>query len=103
MLFFQFKDSIDTSRIEGFTVVIGRSAIVYQYQASSFNNDSTVETNGRTYVRNIPLLSITRDDAKVSVFITSNGIVHPQSEPASIEKCMMQEVTTTSTYNFLNL
>ena len=56
-------------RIEGFTIV-GRSVVLYQYQV---NNNSTIETDGRTFVRNIPLTDIT-DATRISVYITINNI-----------------------------
>ena len=93
LLFIQFEDDIDTSQIEGFTVVLGRR-VLYQYKV---DNNSTIETDGRTYVRNIPLPDIT-DAIRVSVYITINGIVHPQSKPVTIETCIIKEINTTSMY-----
>ena len=93
MLFTQFEDDIDTSRIEGFTIV-GRSVtvVLYQYRV---NNNSTIETDGRTYVRNIPLPDTT-DATRVSVYITINKIVHPQSKPVTTEACIIKEINTTT-------
>ena len=91
MLFIQFEDDVDTSRIEGFTIV-GSSVVLYQYRV---NNNSSIETDGRTYVRNIPLSDIT-DATRVSVYITINNVVHPQSKPIAIEKCIIEEINTTT-------
>ena len=92
LLFTQFADDVDTSRIEGFTVVHGRGVVLYQYQV---NKNSTVETDGRTYVRNIQMPDIS-DAITVSVYITINGTVHPQSRPVTTETCVTQEITTSS-------
>ena len=61
-----------------------------------FNRSSGIETDGRTYVRNIPF-NVGRDEAMIAVYITSNSIVHPQSQSFTVEqRCRNQDTTTTT-------
>jgi len=86
--------------IQGFTIIYkstaGRSLILYNYQhTESSNTESQVQTDGRTYARNI-LLPIARDTVdvlSVAIFITANGIAHPRSNSFNIIGC---RDTTTS-------
>ena len=98
----QFED--DISKIKGFTIIYGilneRSTILFQYQVTSFNRNTDIETDGRTYVRNILLLNF-RDNARVSVSVTMNNIFHLRSEPAIIERCINQEISTTSMCTYM--
>jgi len=94
----QFKDGVDLSRIEGFTIVykrLGRQIQqLYFYNAISFDNNSGIETDGRTYVQNIPTRNVS-DSVKVSILITTNGNLHHRSTPVTLETCIDQEITTT--------
>ena len=68
--------------------------MVYHYDD---DRNSTIETDGKTYIRKIPLFNIS-NIRRVSVYITINNIVHPQSKPVTIERCAPQNITTTSMY-----
>lgn len=85
------------SRIEGFTITFtsleGRSLLLYQYQPGSLDG---IETDGRTYVRNIPLNAV-RNSTLIAVYITANDTVHPQSQLFRVERCATRDTTTTST------
>lgn len=59
-----------------------------------FNSGSGIETDGRTYVRNIPLRFV-RNDTMIAVYITTNGTVYPISQPFSIKQCAGRDTTTT--------
>jgi len=79
--------------IQGFTITYGstdgRSLILYHYPKSDDDTESQVQTDGRTYARNIPA-PITRnivDVLHVAMFITANGISHPRSNSFNIVGC----------------
>ena len=90
--------------IQGFTIIYtntnGRSLILYQYTESN-EIKSEVQTDGRTYARNIPL-PVTRDMVNVldvTVFITVNSTAYPWSNSFSIVRCSERtSLITTSKY-----
>jgi len=77
----------------------GRTLILYQYQASSFSSDSGIDTDGRTYVRNIPFepMDAVSDRIVISVFITINSTTYPQSQLFTAGQCTIRDTTTTGT------
>ena len=87
---------MNTANIDGFAVILAESGqFLYQY-TNTQGTTSRVQTDGRTYARNIPLIRNTDDDTLVvSVLITASSTVHPRSDPFEVESCS-QLITTAS-------
>ena len=90
--------------IQGFTIIYtstnGRSLVLYQHTESN-EIKSEVQTDGRTYARNIPL-PVNRDMVNVldvTVFVTVNSTAYPWSNSFSIVRCSERtSLITTSKY-----
>ena len=96
----QFAGEVDLASIEGFTITLaslgGGTLVLYQYRPQYFNPNSGIETDGKTYVRNISF-NIVSDETMIAVYITSNGTIHPHSPLFTVERCGSQDTTTTTT------
>ena len=95
----QFEEGVDLSGVEGFTISYDEnlgegSLILYQYRPKHFNSSSGIETDGKTYAKNIPFNTV-RSDTTIAVFITTSDTVYPSSQPFTLKQCSSQDTTTT--------
>jgi len=61
------------------------------------SNSSGIETDGRTYVKNVPSKSIDMANNKINILfsIVINGTHHNQSRLTTVEQCTIPDTTTT--------
>ena len=62
--------------------------MLFQYTMSE-RTESRIRTDGRTYVRNIPLsvTVATLNIRGITVFVIANNVAHPWSNPFRVERC----------------
>ena len=90
---------MDTANINGFTIIAESGQVIFQY-AISTEITSRVQTDGRTYVRNITLPessdnpSEDEDPLEIYVLITTSGTVHPRRDLFIVGICSEQITTT---------
>ena len=90
---------MDTANINGFTIIAESGQVIFQYTISA-EITSRVQTDGRTYVRNITLPessdnpSEDEDPLEIYVLITTSGTVHPRSDLFIVGICSEQITTT---------
>jgi len=92
---------VNTANINGFTITAESGQVIFQYTISA-EITSRVQTDGRTYVRNIPLPESSVNDnpseddnpLEIYVLITASGTVHCRSDSFIVGICSEQITTT---------